>query len=399
MGTVDLDIIEKELELIFQSPQFHKSVKEKKLLDYLVKKTLEKEYVKEAHIAIDVFKKEKDFDPSLDSTVRVYVGKVRKMLETFYLTDESKNAGLKISIPKGHYQVEFEKLEKKRRLSQLKFASTIFAFLTLGSLILFFIHFINDKNSLFSHSRTVSTNPVWKEYSKSNLPTMIVVGDFFFMQKRIDDKRYFLRSSEINSSEDFVTNQMDTLGFEEYRFTYSSSEMSECVSCFIPLLINNKEVFKIKQASLLTWEDVNSNNIIFVGDFKTLYILDRLLPQFNIKYDSEERSYFLFDENKEILDRFDFSRDQDGYRNENILVTKRSGGNNNTITLIMALGRGGIDDVTQKLCDPEFLEEFVKNNQKGKPNSPFFFDTVFEIEGIEETSLKSEIVYFNQVEP
>jgi len=126
--------------------------------------------------------------------------------------------------------------------------------------------------------------------------------------------------------------------------------------------------------------------------------LNRLLPRFNIKYDLEQRSYFLLDEDNKAIDKFDFNRDTDGYRNENIIVSKRSGGNNNTITLIMALGRGGIDDVTQKLCDSEFLDDLIKNYREGNSKSPFFFDMVFEIEGIEGTSLNSEVIYFNQVD-
>jgi len=125
-GKVNLKTLEKELELIFQTPQFVNSEKEKKLLDYLVKKTLAKEYIKEAHIAIDVFNKDGDFDPSLDSTVRVYTGKLRNKLETFYLSEDSKNSTIKISIPKGHYDVKFESRKKSSKLNRLKFITALF---------------------------------------------------------------------------------------------------------------------------------------------------------------------------------------------------------------------------------------------------------------------------------
>ena len=271
-GKFNIKAVEKELELIFQYPQFVNSEREKKLLDYLVKKTLAKEYIKEAHIAIDVFGKEGDFDPTIDSTVRVYIGKLRNKLEKFYLSDDSENAKIKISIPKGHYSVNFESIKKNSKLNKLKFVSALFMFISLVLMIAFVIHFIDDKNELFSDSKSAAKSAVWKEYSNSDIPTLVVVGDFFFMRKRIEEDMYFVRNSEINSSEDFLLSQLDTSGYEEYRHTYTPSEMSASISSFIPHLINNKEVFKIKQASLLTWEDVNSNNIIFVGDFKTLYI-------------------------------------------------------------------------------------------------------------------------------
>ncbi|NOR74212.1 MAG: hypothetical protein GQ525_03530 [Draconibacterium sp.] len=396
---IELKLLNKELELILHSPQFINSDKEKKLLEYLIKKTLAKEFIKEAHIAIDVFRKEDNFDPSLDSTVRVYMSKVRKKLENFYLSEESNSASYRISIPKGHYFVNFEKRSKKLKMNRLKYLAGILIIISITLLILLTFHLINDRNNLFRNSKSVAKSPVWREYTNSNLPTLIVVGDFFFMSKEINNKRYFIRDAKINSTEDYIQNQMDTLGFDELRNTYSLSDMSVCVSNFIPHLINNKEIFKIKRSSILTWEDINSNNIIFIGDFKTLYILNRLLPQFNIEYDLDKRTYFLLDENSDPINEFDFIRDSDGFWNENIVVSKRPGGNNNTITLIMALGRGGIDDVTQKLCNPDFLKSFLKTYQKGNSKLPFFFDTVFEIEGMEGTSFKSEVVYFNQVSP
>ena len=398
MGIED-KIVNKELDTILQSPQFVNSEKESKLLAYLVKKTLAKEHIKEAHIAIDVFMKDDDFDPAIDSTVRVYVGKVRKKLETFYYTDESKNCGLKFTIPRGRYNVEFSKRKKRGNKIRLSFPGVVLIVLSIIVSTFFIIHLLKDKNSQYSRTKLVSNSPVWIDYSNSELPTLIVVGDFYFMQKYIDDTRYFVRNSQINTPEDFASSNLDTLGFAEYRYTYTPSEMSECIAHFIPHLLNNKQIFNITRASKLTWEDVNTNNIIFIGDFKTLYILNSLLPRFNVKYNQGESTYVLLDKNNKAIDEFDFSRDQDGVRNENILVTKRLGGNNNTITLILALGRGGVDDVSQKLCDPDFLEDLMQIYGKEKSDGPFLFDMVFELEGIEDTSLDSKVIYFNRVEP
>ena len=396
-GTINSTTIKKELELIFQYPQFVNSEKEKKLLDYLVKKTLSKEYIKEAHIAIDVFNKDGDFDPTLDSTVRVYIGKLRNNLEKFYLSEDSKNSRIKISIPKGHYNVSFEILRKSAKLSRLKIISALLVVISLVLLIALAMHLIDEKNNLFSDSKIASKSTVWKEYSNSELPTLIVVGDFFFMSKIIEGKRYIVRDALINSNEEFLQSGVDTMGFSDFRHTYSPSEMSEYVTNFIPILINSKRVFKIKPASLLTWEDINSNNIIFVGEFKTLYILNRLLPRFNIEYDLSEKSYFLLNESKEPIKEFNFNRDSDGFSDDYIIVAKRYGGNDNTITLILTLGRGGIKDVTEKLSNSQFLTDFTNTYQKEKV-VPFFFDTVFKIEKLEGATLNSEIVYFNQID-
>lgn len=393
-GDVNLNKLEKELEMIFQSPQFVNSTKEIKLLNYLIQKAIASEFIKEAHIATEVFGKEDNFDPSIDSTVRVYVGRLRKKLQTFYLSEESNNCTIRITIPKGHHTVVFGKLQKRDNLWKLKRISTVFIFTTIVLSVAFSSHLINDSNDLFSNSNSVSRSPVWKEYSNSELPTLIVTGDFFFMTKMLNDQRYIIRQSSINSKEEFEQNQLDTLGFTDFRHTYTPSDMSECVINFIPHLINNKEEYKVKPASKLTWEDINSNNIVFVGEFKTLYILNRLLPKFNISYDLKEKAYFLHDDDNKQIMKFEFNREPDGYQDQHIVLLKRPGGNNNTITLIIALQRGGIKEITDKLVDNVFLRAFTKSYHKNK-KVPFYFDVVFKIERIEGTTLNFNVEYFN----
>ena len=396
-GDLNLSKLYKELEVIFQSPLFMNSAKEIKLLNYLIQKTIAGEFIKEAHIATEVFDKEDNFDPSLDSTVRVYIGKLRKKLQTFYLSEESNGCTIRITIPKGQHTVVFGKLHKRNILGKFKRISTIFILFSIVLSIAFSAHLINDNNDLFSNSNSVSRSPVWKEYSKSDLPTLIVTGDFFFMTKRLDDKRYIVRNSQINSKEEFEQNQMDTLGFNDFRHTYTPSDMSECVINFIFYLINNKEVYKVKQASKLTWEDINTNNLIFIGEFKTLYILNRLLPRFNISYDLNEKAYFLLDDDKRQIKKFEFNREPDGYQDQHIVVLKRPGGNDNTITLIITLHRGGIKEITNKLVDNDFLGDFTNLYYKNRKMS-FFFDAVFKIEKMEGTTLNFSVEYFNQIQ-
>ena len=398
-GRIDNIILEKELELIIQSPQFINSDKDIKLLDYLIKKTLARESVKEAHIAIDVFNKEGDFDPSIDSTVRVYVGKLRKKLENFYLSQESQGSSVKINIPKGSYSLKFERRRKTAKVTELKRIIAFLGFITLALLGVFIIHLIDDKSGLFSGSRSFSNSPVWQEYTNSDLPVLFADGDFYFMSRRMDGNRYIIRDNRINSKDEFFQSTLDSLGFHDFRNSYSPSNHSECVAYFIPHFVNNNQNFRVKRASRLTWEDVNSNNLIYIGDFKALYILSRLLPRFNIRYNLDEKSFSLLDENEEPLANFNyFNRDQDGVRHAHILVSKRPGGNNNNIILILALGRGGLSDITEKLCDPEFLNDFIKTYQVDK-KTPFYFDAVFRIERVDGTSLHFEVEYFKQITP
>ncbi|MGH8151355.1 MAG: FlgO family outer membrane protein [Rhodanobacteraceae bacterium] len=60
---------------------------------------------KEYAIAVDVFLRGADFDPQVDTIVRVQARRLRKRLSRYY-EDEGRADPLCFTIPKGHYQVE-----------------------------------------------------------------------------------------------------------------------------------------------------------------------------------------------------------------------------------------------------------------------------------------------------
>jgi hypothetical protein len=104
------------LEEILESEDFHQAQKYQDLLRYLVRASINGETVKESTIAVECFSKNTAFDPAMDSSVRAYISNLRKKLEHHYLT-KGKDDEIKLTIPKGHYSVEFvptRHLEKTR---------------------------------------------------------------------------------------------------------------------------------------------------------------------------------------------------------------------------------------------------------------------------------------------
>jgi TolB-like protein len=100
-----------ELHRAFDSGLDGASERQRNLLSYLVTEELEGrgDRLKAYSIATEVFGRSKDFDPQTDSIVRVEVGRLRKALERYYLT-EGQNASIVISIPKGQYRPVFDQI-------------------------------------------------------------------------------------------------------------------------------------------------------------------------------------------------------------------------------------------------------------------------------------------------
>jgi TolB-like protein/Tfp pilus assembly protein PilF len=98
---VDRDAVKRRLEQILSSPGFG-SARRGRLLRYLVEKSLSGEPAKEYSIGVDVFDKLPDYDPRLDPSVRVEIGRLRAKLSDYYSLSDDRT-GVRIEIPKGSY--------------------------------------------------------------------------------------------------------------------------------------------------------------------------------------------------------------------------------------------------------------------------------------------------------
>jgi hypothetical protein len=97
-----------EIEKLVASHALHGSESLCKLLRYLGRQALERPgiAVKEYQIATEVFGRQADFDPQLDSMVRVQAGRLRTKLAEYYNTEGATDRIL-VELPKGSYAVAF----------------------------------------------------------------------------------------------------------------------------------------------------------------------------------------------------------------------------------------------------------------------------------------------------
>jgi hypothetical protein len=97
-----------QLEKVLQSSTLQNSESLKAFLRFVVEKTVDNEDVslKEYTIATEVFGRTDDYDPRIDSVVRVQAGRLRTKLHEYYTT-EGKSDRIVIDLPKGHYHPVF----------------------------------------------------------------------------------------------------------------------------------------------------------------------------------------------------------------------------------------------------------------------------------------------------
>jgi len=93
-----------QIEKIANSSLLHGSESLCKLLRYLARTAVDHpgSHPKEYQIATEVFGRSADFDPQMDSTVRVQVGRLRQKLHEYYASEGVGDAIL-VDLPKGSY--------------------------------------------------------------------------------------------------------------------------------------------------------------------------------------------------------------------------------------------------------------------------------------------------------
>jgi hypothetical protein len=203
-GTGDVAALQQEVARI-QASGVLGEARLRNLFDYLATKTLAGESPKEITIAMEVFGKTADFDVSQDALVRVYIHKLRKVLEGVYAS-AAEEGGAVLRIPRGEYRLRVkpsasmapgrQSWVKDRRL-QLWSAAAMGMLILLGV----GIALVWPSQTELQHVRA---NPIWSGILNDDRPIMIVLGDYYLIGGTEDsmEVKRLVREYSVNSKAD-----------------------------------------------------------------------------------------------------------------------------------------------------------------------------------------------------
>ena len=402
------------LNKILQSKDFIGSAIYSNLLSYLVDASLSDTTPKEITIAIDVFGKDADFNSNKDSIVRYHIHMLRKKLDNYYKT-EGQGDRLKLVIPKGHYEIKFIPLKSHSQtnlnpaLSFLKRWEIAIIFLLIAFNIYLFYRQTNlgQQTSLQNHPHSVDPkDPVWGSFQENGYPISIIIGDDFLLDEfnpRL--KRYRqIRDWEIDSQNDLneflIQYPKENIWRSEISgFPYGGENN---LLDILPIVFRIQENVTIKMSSRISLEDIRQQNIIFMGEFKNLRILNKILYKlpFRFQYQPDER-LFLINENNDTLNtylRIEAPYDQTNkYNVDYSLLVKMPGFTNEVFIFIVGFGYGGRLERTKMLSNFTMRSQFISEVVKINKNFPEYFIALFEVKAIERTGFSNEIKYFKEI--
>ena len=397
----DKNIIKTILSRLENSEEFYNSKKYLDLLKYLIEKTEKGVSPKEKDIATEALEKGDDFDPIIDTSVRVYIYRLRKKLKDYY-----KNEGhldkVQISIPKGEYHVEFSK-HKNKTDQNLKYhinlpfiIATIILLMSLSALIYLRHDYLSFQESL---KIIDNHNDIWAPFLNSERSTLLVLGDHFFYASRENNDystekhiRYH-KINNINDFNEFITGKENNSNIQYFKDGEYFLD-PYCVQTLVyldPIFYGVRKNFEIKTASHVIWDDFRNYNIIFVGSFKTLGIFNTLFNNLHIKYElfPLPNKIIIADSLSNSVEVFNTSitKQPPLFRREYSMIAKMPGPNNNVILLLCGFNYIGVEMALKTVAIPERLKKCEANLKNEFDSIPSFFEMVYQVEGFPKSSM------------
>lgn len=385
------------LRKVLASSDFNTSDKYKKLLEYIYNSTIENIPLKEATIAIDCLDKDSTYDPSIDSSVRVYLSKLRKKLEHYYLT-EGISDEIELIIPKGQYHLEFRKLNRKKKLLRVNWR--VYSIFTLILVLVgIFAYLLGANLSKSTVGAIPNSDIVWKEVFTGPKKTLIILGDYYFFEYSYSAQRQsYIRDVEINTDNDLNEFILDNPSYKDkirsVYHTYLDEHIPWCISSIMPSLLSNRVQYELRLASEVQLNNINKYNIIYIGSYKTLGILKNVIGKLHFKYEVKQGASMLrfTDTSTNDTSYFDWvTNPETKARNDYAMVIKVRGPNDNTCLFFLSEHDFGNISTVNFFTDAEKIISF-----ENQLNSDYF-EALFEVRGIVRTNFDMKLLKLNQL--
>src|ERR1700730_8815970 len=272
-----------QVETLVQSRALHGSESFCKLLRYLAKQALDQDGTppKEYQIATELFGRQSDFDPQLDSVVRVQAGRLRTKLGEYYAFEGAQDT-VGVDLPRGSYLLAFhprtplqavpisavnvaavtEGVPKTVSLGTFRFAVAALSICLLAALSGPFLlnRGRNSSVSVGAAEPTPALHTFWGGFQKGPEGPWVIFSNAAFTGRPDLGLRYYDPKRDSKSVIfDHYTGVGEVLGVHNLDSTFQS--------------LGGK--IRVKRGSLFTLDDAKNNDLIFIGSpSENLTLLD-----------------------------------------------------------------------------------------------------------------------------
>jgi hypothetical protein len=313
-----LDHLQVQAQKILQSEEFRSSEVLRRLLGFLVQKTVsgEADQLKEYSVAVDGLGKADTYDPQHNSAVRIQMGRLRQRLAEYYRT-EGKDDPILIDLPKGRFRLTFEERAVSSQRVEREVETpgvvvepvpapavappkTTFSRWYLAAAVVLlalgygFGHGVATHSLASGRALTPEQETLWRPFIDTRRPLIITIEDPLFAEVRSNPGVYF-RDRSINVWSDALNSEAikkltGALQQSEIRPSRYYTAFGEAEASFLlgGLLQSHERALSLMRTSQLSWQQLADNNVIFVGvqnlffdQLRGMPIAPQLVPDLN----------------------------------------------------------------------------------------------------------------------
>lgn len=270
-----------QIEKLINSHTLHGSESLCKLLRYLGDHAVKRPSVplKEYQIATEVFGRPREFDPQLDSLVRVQAGRLRAKLAEYYASEGSEDP-IVVEMPKGTYTLVFHQAsaaaktllhgpetQAGKSIDQERKRSILVPLLSLllpaAVLVIVALLFTKNRNATSAGPNEAvapSLELFWRQFVNGPDEPWVIFSNGAFVGRPETGLRYFNPARDARQAIlDHYTGVGEVLAVSDLDHVFSQLHKG----------------IRVKRGSLFSLDDAQDNNLIFVGSpAENLTLLD-----------------------------------------------------------------------------------------------------------------------------
>lgn len=404
---IDAAAARAQIERLTASKTFEASDVHRRLLQYLAEKSLagEADRLKEYTIGIEAFGKPESYDPKQDSIVRLQVGRLRQKLAMYYQSEGASDSVL-VEVPKGAFKVIFEAAspEGARRAAadpvrRARWLAARLAAVTLWAVVATVMAVRSQRQAApVAEAWTPELEQLWQPFLESKRATMVCLGTPLFV--RFPNFGFF-RDPKTNEWQEVERSERmaaarKALGSKDLLPSYNFTGAGEASAAFLlgRLLATRKREMLITRSSILSWQQVADENVIFLGP-----------PKFNLQLQTAALTQDIVVEPEGVRNRnpragepgFLEDRIQPGRTSEgetHALITRTAGPSGAGELLVIA-GNASADTLAaaEWLTQPWHARELVGKLRNGSGEMPRHFQVVLKVAFKQGIPVQSSYVY------
>jgi len=415
------DILREQAASIVRSGALGRSRSYARLLEFLVECARSGRTPKELEIAMEVFGRGADFDPSQDSMVRVYAHNLRQKLEHYYATT-GRNESRQLLLSRGEYRISLAESAEPAEtpepqapvapapaqpaavpeqppsaFTRWRLAASGAALLVLGLALGAAI--VIESEPAAPAAVAVAKSPIWADMLDDDLPILVVVGDYYIYGELDEhgDVTRLVRDFNVGSSaelDELMKNDTTLMSrYMDLDLTYLPTGSAFALLDLLKVLYTSNKSVRVVSMSEMNEADLKSSHVIYVGYISALDKLEDFVfasSTLTIGYTYDELRNM--DTGEIYTSEAGFPEVNHNYR-DYAFISTFPGPGGNQIMIVSGTRDAGLMQAAHALADPMFVASMEQQRPDSGKSQPPSFEMLYEVTGYGRTNLDAMLVH------